>query len=277
MPRSAKPIKPASHAVAKYSARQQFLERLRSKLSNALFLAMHPKKALAIRRNIGSYTMRRMKLNVIKHELSNALRAKKIVPVRVMSRTKTTKSIHEKIAVQEKPEKRVYQEAIGLRIIVRNKRDCYAVARLIMELGTSGDILRHDDYISAPRTYGYEAIHIVTKHFGYPVEVQIRSTEMERKVQDLDDAMGAYRQAKEKIKRKSLDLKAERLSERVSELAKKPDTSPQDILRAIKSSGIPEEFRLNAARSLRRQKLITHHVFDYIRSEISKSIRAKRG
>lgn len=245
--------------ILHYSRTKQVLDRIGGKFSNVAFLARHPKRSLEVRKRIGSYAMRRVKLTVIKHELSKRFIAEGVPFVRIFSRAKTTKSIAEKISVQKRDPERVYGEAIGLRVIARNKPDCYRIAKAVLDLGSVKNILRREDYISAPRAYGYGAIHIITDYFGYPVEIQIRSVEMERKVRELDDAMGRFTAAEEKIRRKELNEKFARAQESLKKTISSAHSSSGLHVRLVlelRNSGLSREMQAKLMHSLERSGII---------------------
>ncbi len=101
------------------------------------------------------------------------------VPARVVGRPKHLYSIYRKMMEQGK-EFAAVMDILGLRIITPDKSGCYSA------LGVVHDIWppvpgRLKDYIAVPKVNGYQAIHtVVMRENGQPMEIQIRSEEMDR-------------------------------------------------------------------------------------------------
>ena len=266
-------LSPKRREVVKYSRRKQLWDRVRGKLSNLAFITTHPKKTLEIRRVIQPYYVRRAKLTAIKHELSRQLQNAGLKPVAIFSRTKTTKSLAEKIGIQKRPAEKVLDEAIGLRIIVRNKLDCYKISDFIRGLGTAENVIKFQDYIEKPRVYGYRAIHIVTNYFRYPVEIQIRSVEMEKEIAELDSAVGRFTNALEKQRRKELDRKSKDLEEAVRKISENlgRENFEENINFAFASAGLPNEILERVARMLFKDNVLDTRTFRLVLKRLKKS------
>ncbi|MDD9912172.1 MAG: bifunctional (p)ppGpp synthetase/guanosine-3',5'-bis(diphosphate) 3'-pyrophosphohydrolase [Alphaproteobacteria bacterium] len=103
--------------------------------------------------------------------------AKAEIEASVTGREKTIYSVHRKMQRKNLTFDQL-TDIVAYRIIVKNKRDCYAV------LGLMHDVFRaipgrFKDYISAPKPNGYQSLHTsVIGPFGNRMEVQIRTEEM---------------------------------------------------------------------------------------------------
>lgn len=67
----------------------------------------------------------------------------------------------------------------GIRITVPRVKDCYHVLSVISSLYKSVPG-RFKDYIQKPKANGYRSIHVGIYHQAYPIEIQIRTQEMDR-------------------------------------------------------------------------------------------------
>ena len=265
-------LSPKRRELVEYSRKRQLYDRVRSKLSNLAFMLSNPRKTLEIRRSIGPYYVRRAKLTAIKHELSRMLAEQGLKPARIFSRVKTTKSLASKIDIQKRPANRVFREAIGLRIIARNSLDCGKISASIKSMMKPENLLRFENYIKYPRAYGYQGIHLVTDYFGYPVEIQIRSLEMEKKVRELDDAMGRFENSPEKARRKEFDKIAEKTEQAVKEARQKlnPKTFRHNLIFVFENSELPFDIAMNVARKLLAENAIDKRAFEDLRKKLKK-------
>jgi len=107
--------------------------------------------------------------------LINLLKDKNILAM-VESRVKTIYSIHRKITQKNLLFSQVL-DTVGVRIIVGTEEECYDLMQLILK---SFPVLntKIKDYISIPKTNGYQSIHITVIINQAPVEIQIRTVEM---------------------------------------------------------------------------------------------------
>ncbi|HNY87042.1 MAG TPA: RelA/SpoT family protein, partial [Candidatus Hydrogenedentes bacterium] len=101
------------------------------------------------------------------------------IPARVIGRPKHLFSIHEKIKSQNKDFSQVY-DVLGVRIITQSEAACYSALGVVHSLWPPLPD-RVKDYVAVPKENMYQAIHTtVVRENGRPMEVQIRSEEMDR-------------------------------------------------------------------------------------------------
>ena len=123
-------------------------------------------------------------LDQIRVQLENELEATSLT-AQVRGRVKHLYSIREKIkkyANQGKTFDDIY-DLLALRVLTETTSDCYAVLGVVHGLWrpVPGEF---DDYIASPRPSGYQSLH--TTAFwspSHPVEVQIRTHEMDREAE----------------------------------------------------------------------------------------------
>ncbi|CAN1286776.1 Probable GTP diphosphokinase RSH3, chloroplastic [Linum perenne] len=100
------------------------------------------------------------------------------IPYHVLSgRHKSLYSIYRKMVKKELKMDEIH-DIHGLRLIVKNKEDCYRALRVVHELWPEVPG-KFKDYISRPKINGYQSLHTVVMGDGeIPLEVQIRTKEM---------------------------------------------------------------------------------------------------
>lgn len=97
---------------------------------------------------------------------------------RVLGREKHLYSIYSKMKEQRKPFAEI-MDVYGFRIIVDRVDSCYRVLGAVHNYFTPIPG-RFKDYIAIPKVNGYQSLHTTLKgHTGLPLEIQIRTEEME--------------------------------------------------------------------------------------------------
>lgn len=101
------------------------------------------------------------------------------VDARVVGRPKHLYSIYRKMMEQGKDFAAV-MDILGVRIVTPEKAGCYSVLGVVHDMWPPVPG-RLKDYIAVPKVNGYQAIHtVVMRENGQPMEIQIRSEEMDR-------------------------------------------------------------------------------------------------
>lgn len=114
-------------------------------------------------------------VNVLKKELGKSLKKNRIEG-EIFGRPKHFYSIYRKMINKEKKFEGIH-DIIGLRVIVENSGDCYAV------LGVVGNLWnlipeRLKDFIVTPKDNLYQSLHTGFLYNEIPVEIQIRTRKM---------------------------------------------------------------------------------------------------
>ena len=95
----------------------------------------------------------------------------------ITSREKHQYSLYRKMQQKRRQFKKVL-DMFAIRIIVDSKDDCYATLGVLHQM-YKPKARRFKDYIAVPKANGYQSLHTVLVHdTGVPVEVQIRTAEM---------------------------------------------------------------------------------------------------
>ncbi len=101
------------------------------------------------------------------------------IPARIVSRIKSPWSIYVKMKTQHKSFKEV-MDLFGFRIVTDTVPHCYQALGAVHALFKPMDG-RFRDFIAIPKANGYQSLHTVLfGSFGAPIEIQIRTEEMDR-------------------------------------------------------------------------------------------------
>lgn len=151
---------------------------VKSELQDLGFRALHPWRHAVVDKHIRSQpVMRRESMAQIEAHLSQRL-AKEGIEHRLVSRVKTPWSIYNKMQGEGKSFDRV-MDVFGFRVVVDSVPDCYHALGAVHAQYKPLDG-RFRDFIAIPKANGYQSLHTVLfGPYGSPIEVQIRTTEMD--------------------------------------------------------------------------------------------------
>ncbi|HZH42786.1 MAG TPA: bifunctional (p)ppGpp synthetase/guanosine-3',5'-bis(diphosphate) 3'-pyrophosphohydrolase [Lysobacter sp.] len=150
----------------------------KAELQDLGFRALHPLRHAVIARRIRSQpVVRRQAMIQIEAALAQRL-AKEKLQHRLVSRVKSPWSIYSKMRAEHKSFNQV-MDVFGFRIVVRTVADCYHALGVVHATYKPLDS-RFRDFIAIPKANGYQSLHTVLfGPYGSPVEVQIRTEEMD--------------------------------------------------------------------------------------------------
>ncbi|CAN7471631.1 bifunctional (p)ppGpp synthetase/guanosine-3',5'-bis(diphosphate) 3'-pyrophosphohydrolase [Pseudoxanthomonas sp. LjRoot143] len=151
---------------------------VKSELQDLGFRALHPWRHAVVDKHIRSQpVMRRESMAQIEAHLSQRL-AKEGIEHRLVSRVKTPWSIYNKMRGEGKSFDRV-MDVFGFRVVVDSVPACYHALGAVHAQYKPLDG-RFRDFIAIPKANGYQSLHTVLfGPYGSPIEVQIRTTEMD--------------------------------------------------------------------------------------------------
>jgi len=154
------------------------INTIRVELEDLSFQALHPMRAERIKRAVSSARgHRRSAIRQIQNNLQKSLDDEGLSGT-VVGRQKHLLSIYKKMRDQRKSFAEI-MDVFGFRIICDDVDSCYRILGVVHNLykPVPG---RFKDYIAIPKANGYQSLH--TTLFGsggMPIEVQIRTREME--------------------------------------------------------------------------------------------------
>lgn len=151
--------------------------RVRMEMEEIAFSYLNPKEYKRLqnemRKRLGRSTR---KLGKVREEVEETL-TKAGVDFKVSGRVKSIYSLHKKLQKTKGDIDRVY-DLMALRIIVKNKEDCYKVLGILHSI-YKPMVERIKDYISMPKPNGYQSLHTtVITPSKLIAEFQIRTEDM---------------------------------------------------------------------------------------------------
>jgi len=149
------------------------------------------------------------------------------------SRFKSHFSIHRKMRDQNRPFEDVF-DIYALRIIVDHLEECYSVLGLIHTFYQPIQE-RFKDFIAQPKANGYQSIQTtVVGPDGFPVEVQVRTWEMDRTAEEGVAAHWQYKERSSKSSAEDIDQQVTWLRNLVDILQTEDRTTSHQFMDLLK-------------------------------------------
>jgi len=168
------------------------MNNIRIEFEDLSFTAMYPMRSRLIKKAIKkSRGNRKEVMSGLQDSIGERLKSENI-KARVVGREKHLYSIYLKMKGQSKSFSQI-MDVYGFRIIVDDVDTCYRVLGGVHNLykPIPG---RFKDYIAIPKANGYQSLHTTLKgNTGLPIEIQIRTEEMEAMAQDGIAAHSLYK------------------------------------------------------------------------------------
>ncbi len=151
---------------------------IKAELQDLGFRALHPWRHAVIEKRIRSQPLvRREALAKIEAQLAQKLALEKL-DHRLIGRVKTPWSIYTKMRAEHRSFDQV-MDVFGYRVVVGSVPDCYHALGVVHSVYKPLDG-RFRDFIAIPKANGYQSLHTVLfGPYGSPIEVQIRTREMD--------------------------------------------------------------------------------------------------
>ena len=154
------------------------MNKIKAELQDLGFHALHPMRHMILEKRIRNQPLvRREALASIEAQLAQRLTGAGL-QYRLVGRIKSPWSIYNKMQGEGKTFTQV-MDVFGYRIIVGNAADCYHALGIAHAVFKPLDG-RFRDFIAIPKANGYQSLHTVLfGPYGAPIEVQIRTEEMD--------------------------------------------------------------------------------------------------
>lgn len=150
---------------------------IRTEMEDLAFKFLHEKEYKEMAKKVAAAKATREEyikeaIEIVKKELAESR-----VEAEIQGRAKHFYSIYQKINKRGVPFEEIH-DLMGIRIITKNKRDCYAALGAVHTLWKPIPG-KFKDYIALPKPNMYRSIHTtVIGHKAQPLEIQIRTVEM---------------------------------------------------------------------------------------------------
>jgi guanosine-3',5'-bis(diphosphate) 3'-pyrophosphohydrolase len=154
------------------------MNKFKAELQDLGFHALYPDRYRVISERIrAALGNRREAMGKIEAALSARLAADHL-PARVVGRIKSPWSIYSKMRGDHKSFAQL-MDVYGFRVVVDSAMSCYMALGVVHALYKPVD-RRFKDFIAIPKANGYQSLHtVLLGPFGAPIEVQIRTAEMD--------------------------------------------------------------------------------------------------
>ena len=178
----AKQVRIAKETLDVYApiARRLGMRDVLVELEDLSFEAEHPLRYRVLKDSVHhARGDRKRVLNLIDTTLREGLTVSQLPPCHVIGREKHLYSIYRKMRHKHMPFAEI-MDVYAFRIIVDIRDSCYRVLGLVHSLfkPVPG---RFKDYIAIPKANNYQSLHTTLfGPYGLPIEIQIRSTEMDQ-------------------------------------------------------------------------------------------------
>ena len=150
--------------------------QLKRELEDLSFMYLHPDIYAEVEQRVKK-RMPKMEevINKAREVLEERLQ-KDNIPCRIKGRSKHYYSIYEKMQRKKISFDELY-DILAVRVLVDDVTTCYSVLGIVHALWVPVPG-QFDDYIATPKSNMYQSLHTTVMAFGVPLEVQIRTYEM---------------------------------------------------------------------------------------------------
>jgi guanosine-3',5'-bis(diphosphate) 3'-pyrophosphohydrolase len=154
------------------------MNKFKGELQDLGFRTLYPDRYRVISERIrAALGNRREAMSGIETALATRLSAEHL-PAQVVGRIKSSWSIYSKMRSEHKTFAQL-MDVYGFRVVVDSATSCYVALGVVHALYKPVD-RRFKDFIAIPKANGYQSLHtVLLGPFGAPIEVQIRTAEMD--------------------------------------------------------------------------------------------------
>ena len=207
------------------------MNELREELEDLGFANLYPQRSKVLRERVAHGSGNRKEIletvgKALKKRLSEAG-----IPCRVEGRTKSAYSIYEKMRSKSLRFEQVL-DLYAFRIITQSDTHCYQALGVVHAL-YSPKPASFKDYVAVPKSNGYQSLHtIVNSPFQVPIEIQIRTEEMDLVAEKGAAAHWHYKSTPDKstaVRAREWLLKLVETQSRASDSADFMDSAKSDL------------------------------------------------
>jgi guanosine-3',5'-bis(diphosphate) 3'-pyrophosphohydrolase len=168
------------------------MNKFKAELQDLGFRALYPDRYRVISERIrAAIGNRREAMGKIESALTDRLSSHRLHSS-VMGRIKSPWSIYSKMQGEHKSFAQL-MDVYGFRVVVDSAMSCYTALGMVHSLYKPVD-RRFKDFIAIPKANGYQSLHtVLLGPFGAPIEVQIRTSEMDSVAESGVAAHWAYK------------------------------------------------------------------------------------
>ncbi|AMO70074.1 RelA/SpoT family protein [Zhongshania aliphaticivorans] len=215
------------------------MHNIRVEFEDLGFMSMHPMRARRIRKAITTrFGDRKKTITSIKESIENCL-TEEGHSANVIGREKHLFSIYSKMRNKRKSLKEI-MDLYAFRIVVDSVDSCYRVLGCVHSLykPVPGQF---KDYIAIPKANGYQSLHTVLFGLeGVPIEIQIRTHEMEEMANNGIAAHWLYKSSDQEPKRNSSHARARQWVQGLLEMQERAGDS-LEFIENVKIDLFPDE------------------------------------
>ena len=167
---------------------------VKTELEDMGFRACYPMRSRVLQATVEqAHRNRDQLIDRVAGRITSTLSEKGIEAV-VSGREKHLYSLYNKMLKKQLTFQRVF-DMVALRVVVGSVEECYQVLGLVHQM-YAPIFTRFKDYIAVPKQNGYQSLHTVLNHGadGTPIEVQIRTREMDELAESGIAAHWAYKE-----------------------------------------------------------------------------------
>ncbi len=166
--------------------------KVKNELEDLGFRCLYPMRSRILEATVAKAHRNRDQLVKKIEERITASLGEKGIEAIVAGREKHLYSLYQKMLKKQLLFQQVF-DMFALRVVVDTEEECYAALGIIHKL-YKPIFKRFKDYIAVPKANGYQSLHTVLKYVdGIPVEVQIRTREMDELAESGIAAHWAYK------------------------------------------------------------------------------------
>ena len=154
------------------------MNKFKAELQDLGFRALYPDRYRVISERIRAALGNRREAMIKIEAALTARMAADHLPAHVVGRIKSPWSIYSKMRGEHKSFAQL-MDVYGFRVVVDSATSCYMALGVVHALYKPVD-WRFKDFIAIPKANGYQSLHtVLLGPFGAPIEVQIRTAEMD--------------------------------------------------------------------------------------------------